>query len=59
MVQAGYGSAAPCRSEDFLAGRERGVQGLVTAVQFTKPQNPSDFRFRKVSRVKPKGISVM
>jgi CO/xanthine dehydrogenase FAD-binding subunit len=45
--------------EEFLGARERGVSGLVTSVQFAKPQNAADFRFRKVSRVKPKGLSVM
>jgi CO/xanthine dehydrogenase FAD-binding subunit len=28
-------------------------------VQFSRPQNAADFRFRKVSRVKPKGLAVM
>lgn len=59
MVQSGYGSARAVAIEEFLNARERGVSGLVTAVQFAKPQNAADFRFRKVSRVKPKGISVM
>lgn len=59
MVQSGYGSARAVAIEEFLNTRERGVSGLVTAVQFAKPQNAADFRFRKVSRVKPKGMSVM
>ncbi len=59
VVQAGYGSGRAVPLEDFLAGRERGGQGLVTAVQFARPQNPSEFLFRKISRVKPKGISVL
>ncbi|MEP9375298.1 FAD binding domain-containing protein [Aquabacter sp. CN5-332] len=59
VLQAGYGSGRAVPLEDFLAGRERGGQGLVTAVQFARPQNPSDLHFRKVSRVKPKGISVL
>src|SRR4029079_8808504 len=45
--------------DEFLSARERGIAGLVAGVQFAKPQNPADFRFRKVSRVKPKGIAVM
>ncbi|MEM7269868.1 MAG: FAD binding domain-containing protein [Pseudomonadota bacterium] len=40
--------------EDFLAER----RGLVEAVSIRRPQGDS-FRFRKVSRVKPKGVSVM
>ena len=59
VVQAGYGSGRAMPLEDFLAGRERGGQGLVTAVQFARPQNPSEFLFRKISRVKPKGISLL
>lgn len=59
VVQAGYGSGRGVPLADFLAGRERGSQGLVTAVQFARPRNPGDFRFRKVSRVRPKGISVL
>lgn len=59
MVQSGYGSARAIAIEEFLNARERGVSGLVTGVQFARPQNAADFRFRKVSRVKPKGLSVM
>lgn len=59
MVQSGYGSARAVAIEEFLNARDRGVAGLVTAIQFAKPQNTADFRFRKISRVKPKGISVM
>jgi xanthine dehydrogenase small subunit len=59
MVQSGYGSARGVAIEEFLNARARGVSGLVTGVQFAKPQNTADFRFRKVSRVKPKGLSVM
>ena len=40
--------------EEFLAGRERA--GLVLSVAFERPQN---FRYVKVSRVKPKGASVL
>lgn len=59
LLQAGYGSGRAVPLEDFLAARERGGQGLVTAVQFTRPQNPAELHFRKISRVKPKGISVL
>ncbi len=59
MVQAGYGGGRAIPLEDFLAGRERGGQGLVTAVGFARPGNAADLRFRKVSRVRPKGISVL
>jgi xanthine dehydrogenase small subunit len=58
-VQSGYGSARPIALDEFLNARERGISGLVTGVQFARPQNAADFRFCKVSRVKPKGLSVM
>lgn len=43
--------------ETFLAGRERAT-GVVTAVSFAPPAS-GGFRFRKVSRTKPKGVSLM
>ncbi|PBC02885.1 FAD binding domain-containing protein [Mesorhizobium sp. WSM3860] len=43
--------------EAFLAGRDAG-RAIVTAVEFSLPRAES-FRFLKVSRVKPKGISVL
>src|SRR3712207_784033 len=58
-VQAGYGSGRAMPLEEFLAARERGGQGLVTGLTFARPQGGTDFRFRKASRVKPKGISVL
>jgi len=59
MVLAGYGSARAVPLEEFLAGRARGEARLVTGIQFNRPQNAGDFRFLKVSRVKPKGLSVL
>jgi len=45
--------------EAFLAMRETLSRGrIVTAVSFTLPA-PGTFRFLKVSRVKPKGVSVL
>jgi xanthine dehydrogenase small subunit len=58
-VQSGYGSGRQMPLEEFLANRSRDGMGLVTAVSFSKPVTADAFRFRKVSRVKPKGISVM
>lgn len=59
MVLQGYGAPRAVALEEFLAGRGRASSGLVTAVQVTLPQNPQDLRFRKVSRVRPKGIAVL
>jgi CO/xanthine dehydrogenase FAD-binding subunit len=43
--------------EDLL--RDRGRAGLVASVQVPRPRDPRAFAFLKVSRVKPKGVSVM
>jgi CO/xanthine dehydrogenase FAD-binding subunit len=43
--------------EDLL--RDRARAGLVAAVQVPRPRDPRAFGFLKVSRVKPKGVSVM
>jgi len=43
--------------ETFLAGRDTS-RSIVTSVTFAPPR-PQSFRFLKVSRVKPKGISVL
>ncbi|WP_192385165.1 FAD binding domain-containing protein, partial [Mesorhizobium silamurunense] len=43
--------------ETFLAGRDTS-RAVVTAVSFSLPKAES-FRFLKVSRVKPKGVSVL
>jgi CO/xanthine dehydrogenase FAD-binding subunit len=59
VVHAGYGGGRAVPLEEFLAGRERETQGLVTAVQFARPARPADLRFYKASRVRPKGISVV
>jgi xanthine dehydrogenase small subunit len=58
-VQSGYGAPRLMPIEEFMAARDRGGMGLVTAVSFARPQSAEAFRFAKVSRVKPKGISVM
>ncbi|MGL4243710.1 MAG: FAD binding domain-containing protein [Beijerinckiaceae bacterium] len=58
-LQSGYGGARTMTLEEFFAARSRGDLGLAVSVGFQKPQSPEAFRFRKVSRVRPKGISVM
>jgi CO/xanthine dehydrogenase FAD-binding subunit len=44
---------------ELLAQRERGAPGVVEQVTIERPAQPGAFRFRKVSRVRPKGISVL
>ena len=43
--------------ESLLAGHSR-TRGLVRAVAIPRP-GPGEFRFRKMSRVRPKGVAVM
>jgi CO/xanthine dehydrogenase FAD-binding subunit len=54
VVMAG-GAQRPL--EEFL--RDRSGAGLVAALQVPRPRDPRAFGFVKVSRVKPKGVSVM
>jgi CO/xanthine dehydrogenase FAD-binding subunit len=49
------GAARPLA--DVLRDRER--ISLVASVHVPRPQSPADFGFLKVSRIKPKGVSVM
>ena len=43
----------------MLAQRVRGLPGPVAQVTVDRPAQPGAFRFVKVSRVRPKGISVL
>jgi CO/xanthine dehydrogenase FAD-binding subunit len=45
--------------EELLAGRGRRAPPLVASVLVPRPANAEAVRFRKVSRVRPKGISVL
>jgi xanthine dehydrogenase small subunit len=56
-LQGGYGGRET-PVEEFLTSRERS-SGLVASVTVNRPASPGAFRFRKVSRVRPKGISVL
>ena len=53
------GGARSIRLEDFLKVRDREPRAVVASVTIARPRDPQAFRFLKVSRVKPKGISVM
>ena len=57
-VMSGYG-ARDMALEEFLASRERSPGVLVLTVSCDRPPNPEAFRYRKVARVKPKGVSVL
>jgi xanthine dehydrogenase small subunit len=56
-LQAGNG-AREIPLEEFLAARERGPRALVASVSHVRPA-PDAFRFRKISRVRPKGIAML
>ena len=55
VVMSGQGSARPL--EDMLRDRERA--GLVAAIEIPRPRDPRSFGFLKVSRVRPKGVSML
>jgi CO/xanthine dehydrogenase FAD-binding subunit len=57
-VQSAYG-ARDASLEEFLSGRDRNAGQLVVGVSFERPQSADAFRWRKASRVKPKGASVV
>jgi CO/xanthine dehydrogenase FAD-binding subunit len=59
VALAGGYSARDMPLADLLRDREREPRPLVAAITVQRPRNPSDFRFLKVSRVKPKGISIL
>ena len=54
----GYG-ARDMALEEFLASRDRSAGALVLSVTCDRPSSPEAFRFRKIARVKPKGVSVL
>ena len=56
-IHSGY-SPREVPLAELLAQRERGAPGVVEQVTFERPAQGA-FRFRKVSRVRPKGISVL
>ncbi len=45
--------------DDLLRDRSRFAQSLVMSVMVPRPREPHAFRFLKVSRVRPKGVSIM
>jgi xanthine dehydrogenase small subunit len=57
-VHGGY-SAREMPLAELLAQRERQMPGVVEQVTFERPTQHGTFRFRKVSRVRPKGISIL
>lgn len=58
VTMAGSGSRG-VPIDDFLRDRDRYATSLVQSVMVPRPRDANAFRFVKVSRVKPKGVSVM
>lgn len=58
VVLAGHGGAKPL--DDVLRERGRGgASQIVASIEVPRPRDPRAFAFAKVSRIKPKGVSVM
>ena len=58
-VHSGY-SARDVSVEDFLRERGNGAgRTLVTGVELTRPRDSRAFRFLKVSKVRPRGVSML
>ena len=57
-IVGGY-SAQEMPIADLIRDREREPRPLVAAVTVQRPRDPADLRFTKVTRVKPKGISIL
>jgi CO/xanthine dehydrogenase FAD-binding subunit len=51
------GGGGPRPVDEVLRDRARG--GLVSAIEVPRPRDPRAFGFHKVSRVKPKGVSIL
>ena len=57
-VQSGY-SPREISLEEFLRGRDAATPPVVAGVEFARPRGERSFRFLKVSRVRPKGVSLL
>lgn len=57
-IAGGY-SARDISLADLLRDRERTPRPLIASVTVQRPRDPSGVRFLKVTRVKPKGISIL
>jgi CO/xanthine dehydrogenase FAD-binding subunit len=57
-VQGGFG-ARDIPVEEFLESRERRAGSLVISVSCQRPASLEAFRYRKITRIRPKGGSVV
>jgi CO/xanthine dehydrogenase FAD-binding subunit len=59
FVASPHGTPREMPLEEVLISRDRMTSAIIESVSFNQPLTPEAFRFAKVSRVKPKGISVL
>lgn len=59
VAVAGGFSGQESSLEDLLRGRDRQPRPLVASITVARPRAPTDFRFVKVTRVKPKGVALL
>ena len=57
-VQSGY-SPRDVPLEEFLRDRDAPARGVAVGVEFTRPRDGRAFRFLKVPKVRPKGVSLL
>lgn len=57
-VQSGY-SPRDMPIEEFLRSRDTMPRAVVAGVEFARPRGEGSFRFLKVSKVRPRGVSVL
>ena len=57
-VQSGY-SPRDIPIDEFLRSRDAHARAVVVAVEFARPRGEGAFRFLKVSRVRPRGVSLL
>lgn len=58
-ARVAFGGGREMPLEDVLRTRDGNSEGVITHLSVSRPANRDAFRFLKVSRVKPKGISVL
>ena len=57
-VQSGY-SPRDMPIEEFLRRRDTMLRAVVAGVEFARPRGERSFRYLKVSKVRPKGVSML
>ena len=57
-VQSGY-SPRDVPIDEFLRVRDTHAHAVVAAVEFARPRDERSFRFLKVSKVRPRGVSLL